>query len=142
MFAHVPDGRLECDGSTVLRADYPKLWTVAQASIASGATFYNIGDGSTTFGIGDMRAEFPRGWDNGRGIDAGRVLGSSQDVQTNNLYQVEQSLTDQPLRTVTIPDDGSWSPWHQGPNTNGVRYRHEGVETRPQNVAVIFAIKY
>ncbi len=31
--------------------------------------------------VPDMRGEFPRGWDNGRGVDPGRALGSSQSDQ-------------------------------------------------------------
>jgi microcystin-dependent protein len=42
-------------GQTLSRTTYADLWVVAQAEIAVGNTFYNNGDGSTTFGIGDLR---------------------------------------------------------------------------------------
>ena len=35
-----------------------------------------------TFNILDARAEFPRFWDHGRGVDVGRVLGSGQSQST------------------------------------------------------------
>ena len=50
----------------------------------------------------DMRAQFPRGWDNGRGVDTGRVLMSAQDDATQRVrgslsqvvYSIQQSATD------------------------------------------------
>lgn len=71
----VPAGWLECDGSTVSRTLYPSLFT------AIGTT-YGAGDGSTTFGIPDLRGQFVRGWDHGKGVDSGRVFGSAQAGDT------------------------------------------------------------
>jgi microcystin-dependent protein len=42
-------------GQTLSRTTYGKLWTFAQTEIAAGRVFYNNGNGSTTFGIADMR---------------------------------------------------------------------------------------
>ncbi|WP_223559265.1 phage tail protein [Chryseobacterium lathyri] len=67
----VPTGYLECDGSEVSRTDYAVLFSVI-------ATTYGAGDGSTTFKLPDLRGEFIRGWDNARGIDSGRLLGTWQ----------------------------------------------------------------
>lgn len=66
-----PSGWLECDGATVSRTTYATLFT------AIGTTF-GVGDGSTTFKLPDLRGEFIRGWDDGRGIDSGRAFGSAQ----------------------------------------------------------------
>jgi len=41
-------------------------------------SLYGLGDGSTTFNVPDLRGEFIRSVDAGRGVDANRVLGSSQ----------------------------------------------------------------
>jgi len=41
-------------------------------------TTYGPGDGATTFNLPDSRAEVWRGLDLGRGVDAGRALGSAQ----------------------------------------------------------------
>lgn len=57
----------------------------------------------------DMRAQVPRGWDNGRGVDTGRVLMSAQDdamqrVQgslSQLVYSIQQAATD-----ITGPFNG------------------------------------
>lgn len=72
--ATAPSGWLLCDGEEVSRASYADLFNVI------GET-YGAGDGSTTFNLPDLRGEFVRGLDNGRGIDAGRTLGSDQGSQ-------------------------------------------------------------
>lgn len=66
-----PSWALERDGSAISRAIYAKLFAVI-------GTTYGAGDGSTTFNLPDDRGEFIRGWDNGRGVDSGRVFGSTQ----------------------------------------------------------------
>ena len=83
-------------GQTLLRASYPDLWAKAQADIALGNTFYNNGNGSTTFGIGDMRGRVAAGRDDMGGSAAGRlttagsgvngtVLGASGGGETTTL---------------------------------------------------------
>ncbi|KXH83257.1 phage tail protein [Chryseobacterium kwangjuense] len=67
----VPSGYLECNGEAVSRITYASLFAVI------GAT-YGAGDGSTTFNLPDLRGEFVRGWDHGRGIDADRNIGQWQ----------------------------------------------------------------
>ncbi len=69
--AAAPTGWLLCQGQAVNRVTYAALFAVI-------GTTYGAGDGSTTFGVPDMRGEFPRGLDAGRGVDSGRTLGSAQ----------------------------------------------------------------
>lgn len=66
-----PEGWLKADGSVVSRTQYAKLF-------AAVGTMFGTGDGSTTFNLPDLRGEFVRGFDDGRGVDSGRVLGSLQ----------------------------------------------------------------
>ncbi|VAE40972.1 Phage tail fiber protein [Enterobacter hormaechei] len=66
-----PTGWLAADGSLVSRITYARLFS------RIGTTF-GAGDGASTFALPDMRGEFVRGWDNGRGVDAGRAFGSWQ----------------------------------------------------------------
>ena len=66
-----PGGYLLCDGQAVSRETYSTLFSVI------GITF-GSGNGSTTFNVPDLRGEFIRGLDGGRGVDSGRVLGSAQ----------------------------------------------------------------
>jgi len=66
-----PTGWLKANGAAISRTTYASLFS------AIGTT-YGAGDGSTTFNLPDLRGEFPRGWDDGRGIDSGRAFGSAQ----------------------------------------------------------------
>lgn len=66
-----PSGWLKANGVAVSRETYANLFS------AIGTT-YGVGNGSTTFNLPDLRAEFVRGLDDGRGVDTGRTIGSSQ----------------------------------------------------------------
>lgn len=68
----VPVGFLKANGAAVNRTVYAALF-------ASIGTTFGAGDGATTFNLPDLRGEFIRGWDDGRGVDTGRTLGSSQN---------------------------------------------------------------
>ncbi|MDR3560757.1 MAG: phage tail protein [Negativicutes bacterium] len=137
-----PSGWLVADGSAVLRTEYAALFA------AIGSTF-GTGDGSTTFNLPDLRGEFVRGIDKGRGVDSGRVFGSEQAdaVQGhghNLLYQNTGSVggaLDVTLDTTAqtgilankatdLISDGS----------NGTP--RVAAETRPRNIALLACIKY
>lgn len=60
-------------GQTLSRTTYADLWTFAQIEIAGGNAFYNNGDGSTTFGIGDCRGRVRASKDNMGGTGANRL---------------------------------------------------------------------
>jgi microcystin-dependent protein len=70
-----PTGYLKANGAAVSRTTYATLFS------AIGTT-YGGGDGSTTFNLPDLRGEFVRGLDDGRGVDTSRTLGSSQGDAT------------------------------------------------------------
>lgn len=69
-----PAGWFKANGAAVSRAAFPELFA------AIGTTF-GAGDGSTTFNLPDLRGEFLRGWDDGRGVDAGRAFATVQAGQ-------------------------------------------------------------
>jgi microcystin-dependent protein len=69
-----PANYLKCNGALVSRTTYAALFTAI-------GTLYGAGDGSTTFALPDLRAEFVRGWDDGRGIDTSRAIGTAQAAQ-------------------------------------------------------------
>lgn len=69
-----PPGYLKCNGAAVSRTAYAALFA------AIGTTF-GAGDGFTTFNVPDLRGEFIRGWDDGRGVDGNRPFGSGQEMQ-------------------------------------------------------------
>lgn len=66
-----PTGWLKANGAAISRTAYATLF-------AAIGTTYGAGDGATTFNLPDLRAEFVRGLDDGRGVDAGREIGSAQ----------------------------------------------------------------
>ncbi|WP_436936602.1 phage tail-collar fiber domain-containing protein [Escherichia coli] len=63
-----PSGWLKCNGAAFDKAKYPKL-----------AIAYPSGS------LPDLRGEFLRGWDDGRGVDSGRSLLSAQSDSIQNI---------------------------------------------------------
>lgn len=64
-------GWLKANGTEASRTAFAGIFSVI-------GTRYGAGDGVTTFGLPDQRGEFIRGWDDSRGVDSGRVVGSAQ----------------------------------------------------------------
>jgi phage-related tail fiber protein len=151
-----PAGWLPLDGSLASRATYAALWSYAQASgnlAASDAAWtsnsafgqFSPGDGATTFRVPDCRGEFIRGWDNGRGVDAGRALGSWQvDLYKNHSHTASSTTTGgsgaagniQTGGTTTTPTGNVGVQITVAQSTTG------GPETRPRNNAFLMCIKY
>jgi len=123
-----PTGWLECDGSAVSRATYAALFTAI-------STTWGTGDGSTTFNIPDMRGYFPRGYDNGRGIDTGRALASNQaDAFAAHTHTIDGGNNGSSSSYVTRQSNTA-SPGITTSSAGGA------AETRPVNVAIMFLIK-
>ena len=76
-FSVVPAGYLECNGAAVSRTTYSALFALI-------GEYYGAGNGSTTFNLPDLRGEFIRGFDNGRGVDSGRSIGTLQTADNNS----------------------------------------------------------
>lgn len=70
----VPTGWLKANGAQVSRTTYAALFAVI-------GTTYGSGNGTTTFNLPDYRGYFLRAWDDGRGVDSGRVFASTQSSQ-------------------------------------------------------------
>ncbi|WP_052051856.1 phage tail protein [Chromobacterium haemolyticum] len=149
---YAPPGWLKCDGSLASRSTYPGLF-------ATIGTTYGAGDGATTFNLPDLRGEFIRGWDYGRGVDGGRAVGSPQNP-TYIRSLIDRWGGDYPAGTSAV---GAW-------NTEGWAHEVEGTRTatvlnntiyyvaaatavagsgdngafstRPRNVALLACIKY
>ncbi|MDT8900411.1 phage tail protein [Anaeroselena agilis] len=139
--ASIPTGYLECNGQALSRTVYSELFAVI-------GTNYGAGDGSTTFNLPDLRGEFLRGFDNNRGIDAGRAMGSWQaDLFKSHNHIMPWGET----KNVTTPPWG-WAAGYDGDNQRGSGSTDAnnswyytsstgGAETRPRNVALMFIIK-
>ncbi|MCG9081560.1 phage tail protein, partial [Laribacter hongkongensis] len=140
--ASAPAGWLKANGAVVSRAAYSRLFSVI------GTTF-GTGDGSTTFNLPDLRGEFVRGWDDRRGVDNGRVFGSTQaDALQGHGHEllypytganggdlgaaVQTSVAAQVLRNraTAITDLASFGA------------ARTSSETRGRNVALLACIKY
>lgn len=66
-----PPGWFRANGAAVSRTVYAALF-------AKIGTNYGAGDGVSTFNLPDPRGKFVRIWDDSRGVDLGRALGSDQ----------------------------------------------------------------
>lgn len=136
-----PTGWLECSGAAVSRTTYAALF-------AAIGTTWGVGDGSTTFNLPDLRGEFARGWDHGRGVDTGRAFASAQAAQTNRPTSIRSNVdAAADFDTVTIPESGESPEFDTGGTalvgaaTRTMAITMSGSETRPRNVALMFIIK-
>jgi len=131
----IPPGFLELDGSVKSIAVYPDL-------AAFLGTLYNKGDeGAGNFRLPESRAEFLRGWDHGRGVDAGRAIGSKQ---------LGSSLRAVASNSGTPSSGNLWNNTEFDELGSGVFYQTQStasqtaVQTgvvRPRNLAVMWCIK-
>lgn len=126
-------GWLECNGAAVSRTTYAALFA------AIGTTF-GAGDGSTTFNLPDLRGEFVRGWDHGRGVDSGRTFGSVQsDGFKSHNHELPGGWYGYTTATgYTLPGQASTGMIYNSTGTLSTG----GSETRPRNVALMYCIKY
>lgn len=123
-----PAGFLKANGAEISRTTFAALF-------AKIGTTFGAGDGSITFNLPDLRGEFIRGWDDGRWADPDRVFGSPQadDLKAHTHTQNIGGTVSSQFSTVT-----SSGPGNASRNTGSTG----GTETRPRNVALLYAIKY
>jgi microcystin-dependent protein len=148
-----PNGWVKANGAALSRSTYADLFTAI-------GTAFGVGDGSTTFTLPDMRGEFPRGWDDGRGIDSGRVFGNTQTDALQNMTGRADGYTSQSFSsrnfgggtgvfTTTQTSTDASAPSGQTTTVNGgallfdaSRVARTSTETRPRNIAFLACIKY
>lgn len=145
----VPTGWVKANGALLSRTTYASLWAFANASgnIAANdgawvAGQFSPGDGSTTFRIPDLRGEFVRGWDDGRGIDSGRAIGTLQGASRVGGHLGRSSGQ---LASTVVDSDGS-ETYSQNlgeiATTQGGTVNHNRFFIRPRNVAQLYIIKF
>tara|TARA_A100001391_G_scaffold30793_1_gene16470 strand:- start:509 stop:1639 length:1131 start_codon:yes stop_codon:yes gene_type:complete len=157
--ATIPTGYLECNGAAVSRTTYAALFAII-------GTTYGTGNGSSTFNIPDLRGEFVRGFDNGKGTDSGRSIASSQgSANLSHGHSVSASVNDSGHVHATsfdnkkyFPGGGSTSIGYGGAGgypadvftmsnaTTGIsvsisQNNAGGGEARPRNIAMMYIIK-
>ncbi|ECA2630152.1 phage tail-collar fiber domain-containing protein [Escherichia coli] len=142
-----PSGWLKCNGATFDKVKYPKLATAYPSGV-----------------LPDLRGEFLRGWDDGRGVDSARNLLSQQG------YATEDHAHGLPSRSSTVTDstvnfyfDETWTTsgtdiikWGNtndaglpAPNYGTFKTFKQSVsslgtsaaETRPRNVAFNYIVR-
>lgn len=150
-----PTGWLKANGAEVSRSVYSALFS------AIGTTF-GAGNGATTFNLPDLRGEFLRGWDDGRGVDAGRVFAGGQSYataapQTSNPQRILGDGKTAPLSRASHPSVAAFVR----PGKSGENVSHKGTdsvnaaleidvrnallgdpETRPRNIALLACINF
>jgi len=134
-----PDGYLMMTGQSFSAATYPKLALAYPALV-----------------LPDMRAEFIRGWDAGRGVDVGRSLGSKQNWAQRNITG---QVTGIPVLTsglgsgaISLLPSANTSKWSAGTpvigdirdlifNSSGISGMNVADEVRPRNIAFNYIVR-
>lgn len=123
-----PVGAIMMWGTPTPPSGWVELKGQSTASYPSLAAVY----GST---LPDLRGEFVRGWDNGRGVDAGRSIGT---------FQADEFKSH--THDIAVEPDGSGGSGviTIGPHAKTTTRTTEatgGDETRPRNIALMYIIK-
>lgn len=126
-----PSGWLECNGAAFSTVSYPEL-----------AIGYPGGT------LPDLRGEFLRGWDNGRGVDTGRSIltAQSESFAAHNhaspKTQAGNSGTQSPFgSTGGTRHYYSGHPAGSSVSNLDLTSTTGGSETRPRNVAFMFIVR-
>lgn len=125
-----PTDFIKANGAAVSRTTYSDLF-------AAIGTAFGVGDGSSTFNVPDLRGEFPRGWDDSRGIDSGRSFGSAQADELKSHTHLIFGRTSITSGSGNIGGVGGTSM-----TTSNASGATGGTETRPRNVALLACIKF
>lgn len=131
-----PGGWLKCNGATFDKAKYPKL----AAAYPSGA-------------LPDLRGEFLRGWDDGRGVDSGRALLTAQDATGITDYHGDgnvEGATNAPARNYyrsadSVVSAGTGFTAFGVANGGSTTIRANGITSyinvRPRNVSFSYIVR-
>ncbi|HAH2896727.1 TPA: phage tail protein, partial [Escherichia coli] len=114
-----PTGWLKCNGAAFSAEEYPELAKVYP-----------------TNKLPDLRGEFIRGWDDGRGIDSGRTLLSPQDGSIEAHGHDYNGV----IYTSSGP---SWANTTDAGHRaySGFTSSYGGSETRPRNIAFNYIVR-
>ena len=132
-----PSGWLACSGQAVSRTTYASLFNRI-------GTTWGAGNGTTTFNLPDLRGEYIRGFDNGRGVDTGRVFASAQAGQAGE--SLHSHTYDKPNIITRYVQDlgvGNGDAVSQiGNFTVTPTSQVSASEPTVRNIAMLYCIKY
>jgi len=140
-----------CDGSTHNTTEESGKYAAIYAVI--GITYG--GTGATSFRLPDLRGEFVRGWDNGRGVDTSRAIGTSQTQQLQKHKHISSNNDCQNYAAINGTGTGNYNSFCDtdgyvtntagasltGDGTHTEQTANLGTETRPRNIALNYCIK-
>ena len=149
---------LECNGSELPIADYQSLY----AAIGNA---FGLAASPSNFTLPDLRGEFPRGWDHGRGKDpdaasrtGGDRVGSTQGDIIKKHCHPTGGVVGTAAGGTGVTDAQAWDngPYNYGTvdfahttdknvgslDADPFYGRARGNETRPVNMAVMYCIKW
>jgi microcystin-dependent protein len=153
-----PSGWLACDGSLQLSFLYPTLYSLIggiYGPVTPVGPYF-------LFYLPDLRGLFVRGWGTGATgaagrIDSGRAFGSTQEQQVQPHKHIASNNDCQNYAAVNGVGTGRYNAWC---DTNGIGFSAAagltddgtypeqlatgviGTETRPDNIAMLYCIKY
>ncbi|EKZ5664205.1 tail fiber protein [Klebsiella aerogenes] len=129
-----PTGWLKCNGAPFDISTYPLL-----------ANAYPSGQ------LPDLRGEFIRGWDDGRGVDSGRAILSAQGDTIRNIVGSINALGAESgaFYYSKTPSTGSWVHWAADTATHDVltygfdasRVVPTSSENRPRNIVFNYIVR-
>ena len=138
-----PDGWLKANGASVSTTSYAALF----ANIG-----YTWGGSGSTFRLPELRGEFPRSWDDGRGADSGRGFANAQGQDWKGFYQTNGgSNTTSYSHGEVYMGKSIFGTFSGAPGMFGGRwaapaaaigYAWDTSEIRPRNRALLACIKY
>jgi hypothetical protein len=165
-----PTGTLKCNGAAVLIATYPNLIGIycGDANNPTAEWGYKCTNPANPNGtrstsgtyivLPDMRGEFLRGWDDGRGVDSGRNmwLSQAQAIQNhthtvtdpghvhNSGHTFWRANVANNILIGGAPANAGFEATSFASATTGISIPSSGggAETRPRNIAALWAIQY
>lgn len=117
-----PPGWLECNGQSFNTSTYPELAKAYPSGV-----------------IIDLRGEFIRGWDHGRGVDNGRTIASRQNDEFKAHTHDVQTYGTDTANNGNFIDSGDESG--KAGICRDAALEVGGSETRPRNVAFMYIVR-
>lgn len=154
------DGSFVINGADVAPVGIPQPWPLTSAPlgwlICNGAAFDKalypyLAAAYPSGKLPDLRGEFIRGWDAGRGVDAGRAIFSAQGDAIRNITGSINGLGGEggAIYYKSTPEKTSWVHWG-GDNTfhdvmsygfDASRVVPTASENRPRNIAFNYIVR-